>query len=163
MQPQSPVVLVGSPNLFLPSPPKRRNKKKVQRRGDILSALRRGPLLPPSPAWARTPLPPRSRPPSSRQGLQRCHLVSLCVVVKATSTPNSRPHDLSLVLARCGRGFVWCLPIWCGVRRDEIAVQPNIFLCFVGRRAAVLRFCFQQPLDSFPPSLLGSCLAHRSH
>ena len=146
---------MGLPNLSLPSPPKRRNKECKgketfcpPRAGAPYSShlLRRGLEL----LFHHTSISPPVRPPGPPKA---CHPVlgapqhpALCVGVKATSAPNSRPHDLSLVPAPYGRSFAWCLPIWCGVGRDVIAVLPNTFLCVVGRRAAVLRFCFQQPL-----------------
>ena len=105
----------------------------------------------------QSPGPPKACHPVSGAPLRP----ALCVVVKATSTPNSRLHGLSLVPARCAGPYV--VPtrlVWVG--RVAIAVRPNIFLRVVGRGAAVLGCCCQ-PLRHFSPSLPGSCSTNRSH
>ena len=159
-QPQNPAVRVG-----LPFPPKERNKMKEQRKRNILSAPRRGLILLPSPRRRlellfHLHLDPRPVARASEgvsSGIGDAAAPRTLRGSEGDLTPNSRPHDLTLVPARCKRGFAWCPPIWCGVGRDVIAVRPNNFLRVIGLGAAVLRCCFQ-PLGTFsPPSgkLLG--------
>ena len=110
-----------------------------------------GLTAPPSPqpclTRIRTPIPPPSRPPSSRGSPRRCRPVSraplrpaLYVVVKATSTPSLRPRGplVGVPLFKCGWGVL-----------KSVIIRLNV-LRIVGREAA---FWGVKPIPLlFPPS-----------